>query len=66
MNIILNGESATFEEPLSVADLVVHMGLQDKRIAVEINLEIIPAGLHPTQMLREADRVEVVAAIGGG
>ena len=66
MNIILNGEPSTFDEPLSVADLIVHMGLQDKRIAVEINLEIIPAGLHQTQLLHEADRVEVVAAIGGG
>lgn len=66
MNIVLNGEQEQIDEPMSVADLVIHMGLTGKRIAVEINLEIIPASEHNTHTLKEADQVEVVAAIGGG
>lgn len=66
MNIVLNGEPEQIDEPMSVADLIIHMGLTGKRIAVEINLVIIPASAHKTQMLKDADQVEVVAAIGGG
>ena len=66
MNIVLNGEPQQFDDSISVEALVHFMELTGKRIAVEINLEIIPASQHPTYMLKESDQVEVVAAIGGG
>lgn len=66
MNIVLNGEHQQLAENMSVAALIDFMELTGKRIAVEINLEIIPASVHKNHMLKEADQVEVVAAIGGG
>ena len=41
-------------------------GLAGKRVAVEVNLEIVPRSQHATRVLREGDRVEIVHAIGGG
>jgi sulfur carrier protein len=35
-------------------------------VAVEVNGEIVPRGVHATHALAEGDRVEVVHALGGG
>jgi sulfur carrier protein len=37
-----------------------------KRIAIELNLEIIPRSQHAETVLKDSDRVEIVHAIGGG
>jgi len=46
--------------------LLEEMALTGKRLAVEVNLEIVPRSSHMTHMLRAGDRVEIVHAIGGG
>ena len=66
MNIIINGEAKRLETPINVDELLKDMGLAGRRVAVEINLEIIPRSRYGAQLLRENDRVEIVRAIGGG
>ena len=66
MRILLNGESSELAEPASVADLLARLDLLERRVAVELNLEIVPRSAHAGTLLREGDRVEVVHAIGGG
>lgn len=66
MQIQLNGDA--FEVPAgeTVAGLLERLDLTRRRVAVELNLEIVPRGQHATTALAEGDRVEVVHAIGGG
>jgi len=66
MNITINGESRSFSAPLTVAALVDTLGYTGKRIAVERNGEIVPRGRHAETLLAEADRIEIVVAVGGG
>lgn len=67
MNITVNGSSMTLSEPpFTVAALIATLGFRDKRIAVELNENIVPRSQHEQQALREGDRVEIVHAIGGG
>jgi sulfur carrier protein len=66
MNILLNGTAQVLREEADVAELLKVAGLADKRVAVEVNLEIVPRSQHATRVLREGDRVEIVHAIGGG
>ncbi len=67
MQIQLNGEALTLEpETRSVAELVESLRLTGRRIAVEVNEEIVPRSEHGSTRLGEGDRVEVVHAIGGG
>ena len=66
MEIIINGESRPFSAPLTVAALVEALGYTGKRIAVECNGEIVPRGRHAETLLSEADRIEIVVAVGGG
>jgi sulfur carrier protein len=66
MQILLNGESRSYDKPLTVAELLVSMELTGKRVAVELNGEIAPRSLHASTILNEGDQVEIVQAIGGG
>ena len=66
MKIILNGEEKRLQAPLTVAGLLHEIGYADRRVAVEINREIVPRGRHQEYQLQDNDRVEVVLAIGGG
>ena len=66
MNILLNGAAQVLREGAAVAELLMVAGLAEKRVAVEVNLEIVPRSQHATRVLREGDRVEIVHAIGGG
>jgi len=66
MNIIVNGEARDVAESTSIADLLEQMQLTGKRLAVEINDEIVPRGEHTTHILSDNDKIEIVHAIGGG
>ncbi len=66
MIVYVNGETREVAENSHVADVIVDMGLTGKRIAVELNKEILPFDQHGTQALQANDRLEIVHAIGGG
>ena len=66
MKIQLNGAPHTVEQPVTVAQLLQQLGLAQKRVAVEVNLEIVPRSSHAAHELQANDKVEVVHAIGGG
>jgi len=66
VEIFVNGESRQLSEDMTVRLLLEEMGLTDKRLAVEVNLEIVPRSRHVSHILRAGDRVEIVHAIGGG
>ena len=66
MEVIVNGEAWQFPDGVTVAQLLQKMNLTDKRLAVEVNLEIVPRSMHEVHRLRAGDRVEIVHAIGGG
>lgn len=66
MRIIVNGKEKNLGTVMTIANLLENMGLADKRVAVEINLEVIPRSRYPQYQLQDNDRVEIVRAIGGG
>lgn len=51
---------------MTAAQLVDELGLTGKRIAMEVNMEIVPRSGYDTHTLQENDKVEIVHAIGGG
>lgn len=66
MEIFVNGESLEFEKNQTLALLLESLSLIEKRIAVEINQEIVPHGQYKNHQLNAGDRIEIVHAIGGG
>jgi thiamine biosynthesis protein ThiS len=62
----INGEQKTYTSPLSLAALISQMGLKSDRVAVELNLEIVPRDQWALTNLSEGDRLEIVHFVGGG
>ncbi len=66
MKILVNGEKILLPEDSSIEGLIVHLGYQNQRIAIEINESIIPKSNHSTFLLQNLDKVEIINAVGGG
>ena len=66
MKIMVNGQERALAAPVTVAALLDELGMAGKRVAVEVNQEIVPRSRHTEFQLNDSDRVEVVFAIGGG
>lgn len=66
MEILLNGDPHALSDGETIAVLLESLGLVGKRLAVEVNEDVIPRSAHATTALSEGDRVEIVRAIGGG
>lgn len=66
MQVTLNGEKRELADGVTVGKLIEDLGLGGRRLAVEVNLEILPRTAYATHALRDGDNVEVVHFIGGG
>lgn len=66
MEILLNGAPRPIPPGHTLAGLVAELDLSDRRIAVEINEEIVPRSRYEERVLAAGDRVEVISAVGGG
>lgn len=66
MELSINGNSRQVPDGLTAAQLVETLGLQDRRIAMEVNESIVPRSRYAQHTLQEGDRIEIVHAVGGG
>ena len=65
MQIVLNGQPRMIEPGTTLSALVASLDLGGRRMAVEINEEVIPRSEYAGLVLGEGDRVEIVHAVGG-
>lgn len=67
MELKVNGEGRTVEgDALTVTELLAHLGLGDRRVAVEVNEALVRRADHASHALADGDRVEIVHFVGGG
>lgn len=66
IQVRINGSSRPIDASTSVADLVEQLDLQGKRIAIELNQQILQRSRYAETRLKDGDRLEIVGAIGGG
>ena len=66
ITIVLNGEDKQIVDHCNIEQLLMSLKLDNKRLAVEINQEIVPRSNFNSHTLNESDNVEIVQAIGGG
>jgi thiazole synthase len=64
--ITLNGEPRPLGVAVTIADLLKQLGHDGRRVAVEVNLDLVPLARHAETQLREGDAVEIVTLVGGG
>lgn len=66
MQVTINGEATEIPEDLDMSALIARLGLTDRRIAVEVNQELVPRSQFDAHRLHDGDRVEIIHAVGGG
>ena len=66
ISVSINGVVRHFDTPINVVTLLEQMQLGGKRIALECNGEIVPRGQFDQRLLADGDKLEIVAAVGGG
>ena len=66
LKVTINGEIHSLPAQSSVQDIIQRLNLQDKRIAIELNEDIVPRSQHAKTLLNNNDVLEIVTAIGGG
>ena len=66
IHVLLNGEPRHLDRGATIAALLDAEGLAQRRVAVEVNGEIVPRGRHADHQLADGDKVEIVHALGGG
>ena len=66
MDIVVNGQPKTFEQTLSVAELLVQLGFTSLHLAVARNDAVVPRSQHAKTRVTEGDRIEIIRAVGGG
>ncbi len=66
MQIQVNGATQVVPEHSTLSQLLDQLRLTGKRLAVELNGEIVPRSTYTARPLNENDVLEIVQAIGGG
>ena len=66
MQLTVNGEKRDLADSSTVADLLAALQITATRVAVEVNLEIVPKARYTEQTLQDGDTIEIVHFVGGG
>ena len=66
ITLLINSEAREFTSSLSLTELITVLDLLGKRIAIELNGEIVPRSQHAATQLKDGDQLEIVVAVGGG
>lgn len=66
MTLHINGEPREFPDGLSLSALIAQLGMKAGRVAVELNMEIVPRSSWDATRLKDGDKLEIVHFVGGG
>jgi sulfur carrier protein len=66
IQIQVNGESQYVAANATVVALIAQLELAQERLAIELNLDILPRTKWHETVLREGDKLEIVHFVGGG
>jgi sulfur carrier protein len=66
MKVSVNGDGREVPDGVTVRELIVHLGLTEGPVAVEINREIVPRARHAEHRVMAGDAIEIVHFVGGG
>lgn len=66
MNVILNGERTSVPPSIDLSELLEHLSMPARLIAVELNGRVVRRKDWPETTVREDDKIEIVHFVGGG
>ena len=66
MNITINGIEKNYTSSFTLEALLIKLGHANKKVAVEVNKEIIPRSQLKNKLVVDGDKIEIINAVGGG
>ena len=63
--MIINGKETNISS-CSVLKMLEDLNLDSKKVVVEVNLDIVPVEEFESRILMDADKIEIIAFVGGG
>jgi thiamine biosynthesis protein ThiS len=66
MTIKLNGDPHEVPAPLSVGALLAQLDIDERRVAVELNLNVLKKSAYHSSIIKDGDEIEIVNFVGGG
>ena len=66
MDIVINGIKRNFTSSLTLETLLIELGHANKKVALEVNEEIIPRSELGNRLVVDGDKIEIINAVGGG
>ncbi len=66
MDVLVNGETQTLQDGLTVSGLLQILDIKPEQVAVKLNLKILDRGDFHHSVLHNGDTVEILSFIGGG
>ena len=66
MKCVINGDTFTFDSELSVHDVIQQLELDEKRVIVEHNEDLLKRDQYEQAIVKESDKVELLEVVGGG
>jgi len=66
MLIIINGIEKNFAPNITLEALLIELGYANKKVALEVNEEIIPRSKLRNKLVVDGDKIEIIVAVGGG
>ena len=66
MTVTVNGETRQFDESLTLTELVKTIGLSEKHVVIEYNLEPLDRDRYENTTLQDGDSIEIVTMMAGG
>lgn len=66
MNVIINGDSKSFEKDMSLLAIIQDLKIEDKVMAAAVNMQIVKKEQWGTYVPNENDKIELLQFVGGG
>jgi thiamine biosynthesis protein ThiS len=66
MTITLNGDPYEIPGPLSISALLADLEIDERRVAVELNVHVVKKTAYNSSLINDGDEVEIVNFVGGG
>lgn len=63
---IINGRERPLADGVTIADLLAELALGGRRVAIELNRDIVPKSEYASRSICDGDRIEIVQFVGGG
>jgi sulfur carrier protein len=66
MHIVLNGDDTALPGPMTVQQLLDHLGVDGRLVAVECNRVVVRRARYADTQIPPDAEIEIVAFVGGG